>query len=313
MDLTTYKWILLGVMFSTGSIFGLLPIKLLKIIESESNPLHNRAALIVSLLSCFSGGVFLSVCFLDMFPDSLEAWANVQKEKSMNCEFPVVEAICVGSFFLVYLIEELSSMCCQTEHEHTFDIEMMPKRARFATVGSIFAMDGTVLPQRKESIESLENHGGEGSILKSIVFVSAFVFHVFLETFAFGVQSTAVSTTSLFIGIIVHKGIVSFSIGMKLTRNHPKRWWLVVIFVVGLASFNLIGGTVGILISSSNMDVVTKDMCTTIMMSFSLGIFIYVSMFEMLAPERANSHSNILQWLASVFGFVLFSGVVYLT
>lgn len=78
----------------------------------------------------------------------------------------------------------------------------------------------------------------------------------------------------------MHKAIVMFSLGMKLTRTHPRRSWIVVILILVLALFNVIGGTAGILISSSNMNQTPKDITTAVLMSFSLGTFLYISFFE---------------------------------
>lgn len=54
-------------------------------------------------------------------------------------------------------------------------------------------------------------------MVNSLTFVVAFLFHVGLEGFAFGVQDSLGSITTLFFGIIIHKAVVCFSIGLSLS------------------------------------------------------------------------------------------------
>ncbi|CAI2330055.1 unnamed protein product [Caenorhabditis sp. 36 PRJEB53466] len=310
MSVELLKWIMLGVMALMTIIFGLLPIKLIDYLNAPNSAMHKHSSLLLSLFSCFAGGVFLSVCFLDMLPDSLEAWESVRQDTGYLSDYPFVQLIALCGFFFVYLTEELSSVICNAGHGHSHSNDPIMEsnvtfpRARLATVGSIFNVEGNLVQPCKRSLQGYDEDG-EAPIRQSIIFTSAFILHVFFECFAFGVQEDAVSVTSLFLGIALHKAIVMFSLGMKLTRSHPRRRYVVMLLIFVLAAFNVIGGSAGILIESSNMNQTPKDICTAVLMSFSLGTFIYISFFEMLAPERANNHSNMLQWCASVLGFAL--------
>lgn len=55
-----------------------------------------------------------------------------------------------------------------------------------------------------------------------------------------------VSISSLFFGIITHKALVSFSVGMSLTRalSHNKK--MVIFLILLLATFSPVGGLIGI-------------------------------------------------------------------
>ncbi|PIO57418.1 hypothetical protein TELCIR_21173, partial [Teladorsagia circumcincta] len=55
------------VMFLTTAIAGFIPLKLLRFLDKRhgDNKKHGRW---LSLLSCFSGGVFMGTCFLDIIP-----------------------------------------------------------------------------------------------------------------------------------------------------------------------------------------------------------------------------------------------------
>uniref|UniRef100_A0A1I7WVJ6 Vomeronasal type-2 receptor 26 n=1 Tax=Heterorhabditis bacteriophora TaxID=37862 RepID=A0A1I7WVJ6_HETBA len=62
-------------------VAGLLPLKLLRYLRhsaahASSSKQHKHVSLILCLLTCFSGGVFLATCFLHLFPELVE---NLEK------------------------------------------------------------------------------------------------------------------------------------------------------------------------------------------------------------------------------------------
>ncbi|CAI5440571.1 unnamed protein product [Caenorhabditis angaria] len=311
MNLDALKWTMLGVMVVVTMIFGLVPIKLMSYLNNSQNAIHKKSSLILSLLSCFAGGVFLTVCFLDMLPDTLESWEDVKNDTGFDSDYPFVQLMALVGFFFVYILEELSnSLCSNGAHGHSHSDPIQSNvtfpRARLATVGTIFDADGKIIEPCKKSLQDFDV-SGEAPLRSSLLFTCTFILHVFFECFAFGVQKDVLSVTSLFLGIVLHKAIVMFSLGMKLSRNHPNRPWLVVLLIFILALFNFLGGCIGIIIEDSAMNQTPKDITTTILMSFALGTFIYITFFEMLAPERANKHSSLLQWISSFLGFVVIS------
>ena len=69
------KIILLCTMLMATLIFALLPFKLL-----EKTRQNSKWKNVVSFASCFSGGVFIGACILDLFPDVHEAMDRVLDE-----------------------------------------------------------------------------------------------------------------------------------------------------------------------------------------------------------------------------------------
>ncbi|KAK6730937.1 hypothetical protein RB195_007420 [Necator americanus] len=62
-------------------VAGLAPLKVLRYLrrsaaQASSSKQHRHVSLILCLLTCFSGGVFLATCFLHLFPELAE---NVRK------------------------------------------------------------------------------------------------------------------------------------------------------------------------------------------------------------------------------------------
>uniref|UniRef100_A0A1I7XDW3 Zinc transporter ZIP3 n=1 Tax=Heterorhabditis bacteriophora TaxID=37862 RepID=A0A1I7XDW3_HETBA len=247
MSITVVKCILLSIMALVTLVFGLAPIKVLSTLQYGSSGLNAYASLVISLLSCFAGGVFLGVCFLDLMPDALE------------------------------------------------DEVYRVRAATYLTNGQ--AELGSVNRKEKETGKS---------VVKSITLVMALLFHASLEGFAFGVQAIS----SLFFGIIVHKAVVSFSVGMRLVQAHPDRFWLVFILILTIALIAPFGGAIGIIVEGSKINMVTKNIVTCVLLCIALGTFIYLTFMEIIAPEHSNRHSKIAQWCASFLGFAVIAGMM---
>ncbi|VDO86401.1 unnamed protein product [Heligmosomoides polygyrus] len=185
MNIDLLKGILLGVMALTTLVFGLIPIK----VRNNSKTVEQKASFIVSLLSCFAGGVFLSVSFLDLLPEAY--WKTAS---GFDSDYPYVPLFFSVGFFMVKLLEEVIDIF-------------------------LFLLTSWLL-----AIENI-----------SIDINPCF-------------QETTMSVASLFCGIMVHKAVVSFSVGMKLAEAHPQRRWLVVVLIVAVALVTPLGGVIGIVI-----------------------------------------------------------------
>ena len=63
----------------------------------------------------------------------------------------------------------------------------------------------------------------EATLLKSLTFAVAMSFHSVLEGFALGVQNNIRSIFTLFISLLLHKGIEAFSVGLQVSRGNSER------------------------------------------------------------------------------------------
>jgi zinc transporter 1/2/3 len=57
------------------------------------------------------------------------------------------------------------------------------------------------------------------------------------------------------------------------------------------------------------METQTRDLVIILLEGCASGTFIFVTFFEVLAHERANDHSNLIQLGAIVVGFFLIAGL----
>uniref|UniRef100_A0A0K0D590 Zinc transporter ZIP3 n=1 Tax=Angiostrongylus cantonensis TaxID=6313 RepID=A0A0K0D590_ANGCA len=141
--------------------------------------------------------------------------------------------------------------------------------------------------------------------VRSITFVLALSIHSVIEGIAFGVGDNASETTALFLSLLVHKLIVSFSVGLQLARTHAHQLHWVVASVFVLALMSPLGAVVGMVVQSAAANSFSKDVAITILQGLAVGTFLYVTFFEVLLHERDNEHPNLLKLLVMLVGFSL--------
>ncbi|XGW08204.1 hypothetical protein V3C99_010925, partial [Haemonchus contortus] len=323
MNIVVLKALLLGVMAATTVLFGVIPLKVLQILSRKSGKFEQRASFTISLLSCFAGGVFLAVCFLDILPEAYESYESWKTAAEYKSEYPFVPLMFSMGFFIVRLLEEIVDRFCGHEE---YAEERRKHAATFVSVASDMEINHHIdhHPADHHHNDHIDHHidrtaradsdsqssDSKTKIVKSLTFVIALMFHASLEGVAFGVQDTTVSVASLFFGIIVHKAVVSFSVGMRLAEAHTNRRWLVVALICAFAIVAPIGGAVGIVLQDSTMHAQTRDAVTCILQSLALGTFIYITFFEILVPESTKPYNKIAQWLASVIGFAIIAALM---
>ncbi|PIO70408.1 metal cation transporter, ZIP family [Teladorsagia circumcincta] len=196
------------------------------------------------------------------------SYGNWKTASGFKSDYPFVPLLFTIGFFMVKIFEEIMGKFCGHED---YEEDRRKHAATFISVIPDIEINDCADNQSANS---------KVKIVKSLTFVVALMFHASLEGFAFGVQETTISVASLFCGIIVHKAVVSFSVGMRLIEAHPNRRWLVVTLICIVALVTPIGGTMGIILEDSAMNGQTKDAVTCVLLSLALGTFIYITFFE---------------------------------
>lgn len=112
--------ILIGMFFAT-LFASVIPLALTR--GSQQSSLRR---LILSLSSCFSGGVFLAALFLDLFPDVHEAWDHVldeiERRYNTTIDYPVQGFVTCCGFFTVLIVEQIimeyKERSSSNQHQH---------------------------------------------------------------------------------------------------------------------------------------------------------------------------------------------------
>ncbi|GMT15232.1 hypothetical protein PFISCL1PPCAC_6529, partial [Pristionchus fissidentatus] len=299
-DSDTLKWCLMGSLFIVAFIMGLLPIWLLPLIKRWSE----KAALLLSSISCFSGGILLGVCFVDMIPEAMDDFTDWQKLSGNDVKFPWILTGSVIGFLIVYLIDGISTFALRKQEEAAEKskadlVAISMERLHRATICSMDA-------EHQLKINKIQKNEKQ-EYVSTLTLILAMCIHVLIEGFALGVQPTSESFLTLFIGIAIHKVLVVFAIGMKLYEKHWDNKKFVAAAMTSLAILTFAGGAAGILLQDAELDEISKALTTAILSCFSAGTFLYITFFEVLGEETG----HIIERVACVVGFGLITTALY--
>ena len=73
----------------------------------------------ISLLNCFSGGVFFATAILNLLPEAREKMQSAMELWDMETDYPLTECLTGVGFLVILVFENLSHFCCDghlTEH-----------------------------------------------------------------------------------------------------------------------------------------------------------------------------------------------------
>jgi zinc transporter 1/2/3 len=243
------------------------------------------------LFSCFAGGVFLSALFLDLWPETEEAWEKAMDGKD-SFNYPVLDLILCCGFFMVFILEQ-AILAFQARNNNSEEYSPL-------------------LGQNEESSD--ENHGhshvdfGHHCFIRTMMLQLALSFHSVFEGVAIGLQTNMPSFLVLFTAVCAHKFIMAFCLGLTLAKTKISKWlFIVLVGIFSLASpFGMVIGMV-----MSGVD----SMTSAVLQALAGGTFLYVTFFEVLPQEFNHSQDTpskrLLKCLSVLIGFGLMAVVVY--
>ncbi|PIO76809.1 hypothetical protein TELCIR_01107 [Teladorsagia circumcincta] len=110
------------------------------------------------------------------------------------------------------------------------------------------------LPTHSLVMEETANYAvaehSEASLLKSLTFAVAMSFHSILEGFALGVQNTTARIVTLFISLILHKGVEAFSVGLQISKGNSNKLKAVIATILIYALMTPLGSGLGTLLQA---------------------------------------------------------------
>uniref|UniRef100_A0A915DL76 Zinc transporter ZIP3 n=1 Tax=Ditylenchus dipsaci TaxID=166011 RepID=A0A915DL76_9BILA len=306
------KLLLLIVMGILPLIFGLLPLKIVDLLsKTEGKRSLQLSSLFISILSCFAGGVVLAVSLIELFPEAREGLSFLQEQDPFYHSYPFVELLCVWPCAVDVSINDSKGFnrnggSSSRSDRNSTNYNSMEQTGEMddAETGAIRTVPTSMYSSKDIDVEKRK------AIVSAVTLVLAMSVHTSLEGFAFGIQNRLVGIYSLFFGILIHKILVFFSIGISLTQSLLPRRSLILILVTILSTFSPLGGVVGILVETSQLENHSKVLVTTILTSLSIGTFLYIALFEIISAERGKEHSKLLQWAGCTFGFILMAVVL---
>lgn len=322
--------VLFSVLFAT-LLAGLAPGLMLRSFRKQRGKYNisqkGRIKLIFSCLNMFSGGVFLGVCFMHLFPEVREH-INVFTAKLKNAkDFPATEFLVVVGFFLVVITEILVSQYLlkkNSKERHSVEIhkeydrlqeESSPvegslapdqKTCKYGTITNSFSDNEQNEQNGIKSVPTIEN-GNTSS--DSFVDNSNDSNNSPQPFSASDGEEMAVRSVLLFLALSLHTIFDGLSLGLQTDISK-----LYSIFTAVIIHKILIGFTLGVQIFEYTIWTVRKSFCLMIVFAcispIGIAIGIMIGRIEGHEMSRALA-SAILNGLATgTFLYVTFIEII---
>nr|XP_003704109.1 PREDICTED: zinc transporter ZIP3-like isoform X1 [Megachile rotundata] len=144
--------------------------------------------------------------------------------------------------------------------------------------------------------------------VQGLLTVLALSFHAIFEGLAVGLEPSIGSVVYLAAAIATHKMVIAFCVGMELyVAGASTRTTLSYLTIFSMVT--PIGIAVGLALGHFKNDSENLGPTPTILQGMAAGTLLYVVFFEVLARERANEKSGLLQLTAIIVGFMLMLGL----
>ncbi|KAK3096462.1 hypothetical protein FSP39_000460 [Pinctada imbricata] len=105
MDVVVAKIIALLIITTISVLCGLFPCRLFQFCAQRLVKKKRTLDYMISSLKCFSGGIFLGVCFLHLLPDTRLKFGEMLTQIRSHSEYPVAELLTMAGFFGVIFTE----------------------------------------------------------------------------------------------------------------------------------------------------------------------------------------------------------------
>lgn len=280
--------------------FGFIPARMKWFHVTRGTELHKA---VLSFVSCFAGGVFLSACLLDIIPDYLSDIHGELQKRDLDDGFPLPEFIMACGFFTVLILEKMVLSCTEGHRNE----ETAPLLAPAAPNGHAHG---------HPSVNDLEGSGhhvhvdfhAHSSFRSFMLFLSLSLHSVF-EGLAIGLQTTNAKVLEICIAILVHKSIIVFSLSVKLVQSAVKPLW-VVLYVTVFAIMSPLGIGIGIVVIETERQ--AGGLIQAVLEGLAAGTFIYITFLEILPHELNSSERPLLKVLFLLCGFSIMAALCFL-
>lgn len=159
-----------------------------------------------------------------------------------------------------------------------------------------------------EHIHALPEH--EHSRLRSFLLLTALSLHSIFEGLAVGLQKKSEDVLGIFAALVVHKSVLSFSLGMNLVQSKLS-YGGVMRSVLFFSLTAPVGVGIGLAITDL-WDSNTSTLVQGILTGIACGTFLYVTFFEVLPAEFNCPDVRLLKVLFLLMGFAAVTGILFI-
>ncbi|XP_068170374.1 zinc transporter ZIP1 [Antennarius striatus] len=291
---------LIGLLFLT-LVIGFIPARVRWFRDTNGTETHRT---VLSLISCFAGGVFLAACLLDIIPDYLSDINAELDARKFETNFPLPEFIMASGFFAVLIVERIVLNCKEVRSPRGETEALLPGRNGHGHRHG-HAADGDLEGSGHHVHVDFQAH----SPFRSFMLFLSLSLHSVFEGLAIGLQSTDSKVLEICIAILVHKSIIVFSLSVKLVQSAVGPLW-VVAYITVFALMSPIG--IGIGIGVMEAQLAAGPLIQAILEGLAAGTFVYITFLEILPHELNSPGKQLLKVVFILLGFSIMAGLTFL-
>jgi len=271
-DVTGFKIKCLLIIFATGLIGGLLPLKL---------RVKDR---LLSLGNTLSGGVFLSAGIAHMLPEAVEGFEKLD----LQTKLPVAYIFCMLGMLGTFFVEKVI-VTGRHSHSVVLDMEASSEESPAANHHYHASMSRGIVKTDKNGVV------GNSWLLPFLLSI-----HSLVEGAALGIEDNIADTTNVLIAIIGHKMFAAFALGVNLAKNNvPSDKLAKMVFVFAVMT------PLGILFGLMAMWNTNQDLLAECVKALSAGTFIYIALVEVILEEFDNPRDKYIKFFLVIIGSLL--------
>ncbi|KAJ8247492.1 hypothetical protein GJAV_G00247030 [Gymnothorax javanicus] len=275
-------------------LIGLIPARMKWFRETSGSETHQ---VVLSVISCFAGGVFLAACLLDIIPDYLSDIGAALEERELKSDFPVPEFIMATGFFMVLILERIVVNFGSHRGEESAPL--------LGPAGHGHGQPRDLEGSGHHIHVDMQAH----SSFRSFILFLSLSLHSVFEGLAIGLQSTQSKVLEICMAILVHKSIIVFSLSVKLVQSAVRPFW-VLAYIVVFSVMSPLGIAVGISVMAAQLE--SSALIQAVLEGLAAGTFIYITFLEILPHELNSPERPLLKVLFILLGFSIMVALTFL-
>uniref|UniRef100_A0A8D0ET59 Solute carrier family 39 member 1 n=1 Tax=Strix occidentalis caurina TaxID=311401 RepID=A0A8D0ET59_STROC len=254
---------------------------------------------VLSLVSCFAGGVFLATCLLDLLPDYLASISAALEGLRITLQFPLPEFILAMGFFLVLVLEQVA--LAQREPPSS----LAEETRALLPAGSI----QTLPPPSSSSSSSPPSAPSTRGAVRAGLLVLALALHAVLEGLALGLQEAEGAVLRVCLALLLHKCAVAFSLALKLLRGRLRPPAVAACLLL-FAMMSPLGVGLGTAVAAGAGP--RQRLCRGVLEGLAAGTFLYITFLEILPQELGVPQHRIPKVILLLAGFALVTAILFI-
>ncbi|XP_030605851.1 zinc transporter ZIP3 [Archocentrus centrarchus] len=270
--------------------------------------------LLLSLISCFAGGVFFATCLLDLLPDYLQSISEAFSSAGITLQFPLPEFIVAMGFFLVLVLEQI---ILAFKDQSSPPLE---ERRSLLVDSSIQTNDHSTHHHHQHHHNHRRSSGdsdghfhvdiGSQSALRAFILVFSLSLHSVFEGLAVGLLEEGKEVLEICLALMIHKSIISFSLTVKLSQARLRRS-VVAGCLLLFAVMSPLGVALGIGLTETKTSP-RHQLARCTLEGLAAGTFIYITFMEILPHELSAGKNRIAKVAMLLVGFAVVTAVLFI-